>query len=97
MGFRPTRPQNEAGCLIDPPVSDPVAAKHKPLATADADPPDEPPGTSLLLSSDFGVSGFKTLPKKLVVLAEPIANSSIFVFPNITAPESQRFFDTVDS
>ena len=38
-----------------------------------------------------------TLPKKLVVLAEPMANSSMLVFPKSTAPESHRFLETVDS
>ena len=36
-----------AGCLIDPPVSVPVAAKHKSAATAAAEPPDDPPGVKL--------------------------------------------------
>ena len=51
MGFTPTTPQNEAGCLIDPPVSEPSAILHKPSATAAAEPPEEPPGT---LFSPFG-------------------------------------------
>ena len=38
-------PQSAAGCLIEPPVSVPVARGTRPAATADADPPDEPPGT----------------------------------------------------
>ena len=80
---------------MDPPVSEPVAAKHCPEATAAADPPDEPPGTRSFWSSER--IGFKTFPKKLVVLAEPIANSSIFVFPNIIAPFLHKFCDTVDS
>ena len=46
VGFIPTIPVNAAGCLIDPPVSVPVAAKHKSAATAAADPPDEPPGVN---------------------------------------------------
>ena len=37
-----------AGCLIEPPVSVPVAAKHKSAATADAEPPDEPPAVNFL-------------------------------------------------
>ena len=75
---------------MEPPVSDPVAAKQSPAATEDADPPEDPPGTkSLSLFFDF--NGFITLPKKLVVLAEPIANSSIFVLPKRTAPEFHKF------
>ena len=46
MGLIPTTPQKLAGCLIEPPVSVPVAPKHKSAATAAAEPPDEPPGAS---------------------------------------------------
>ena len=42
-GLNPTTPQYEAGSLTDPPVSDPNAAKHIPLATEAADPPELPP------------------------------------------------------
>ncbi len=54
MGFNPTTPQNDAGCLIEPPVSEPSAQTASPDATAAADPPDEPPGT-LVLSQGFFV------------------------------------------
>jgi len=45
--LNPVTPQKAAGCLIDPPVSVPVAPKHSPAATALADPPEEPPDTFL--------------------------------------------------
>ena len=70
---------------MEPPVSVPVAKEHKFAATAEADPPEEPPGT---LS---GSIGFNTFPKKLVSLEEPIANSSIFVLPKFTVPEFESF------
>ena len=38
-------PQSEAGCLIEPPVSEPSAQGASPPATAAAEPPPEPPGT----------------------------------------------------
>src|SRR3954466_348153 len=41
----PTVPVNAAGCRIEPPVSVAVAPIHSCAATADAEPPDEPPGT----------------------------------------------------
>src|ERR1700710_1488086 len=47
----PTMPANAAGWRIEPPVSVPVAPRQSPAATADAEPPDEPPGTSLVLSN----------------------------------------------
>ena len=48
---------NEAGCLIEPPVSVPIVAGVKSAANADEDPPDEPPGTN------WSPTGLITLPK----------------------------------
>ena len=45
MGFSPTVPVKEAGCLIDPPVSVPIVTGVKLAAKADEEPPDDPPGT----------------------------------------------------
>ena len=42
----PTVPVNAAGWRIEPPVSVAVAPAQSQAATAVADPPDEPPGTS---------------------------------------------------
>ena len=42
----PTIPQNAAGWRIEPPVSVPIAPRQRPAATAAAEPPEEPPGTS---------------------------------------------------
>ena len=41
VGSIPTTPQYAAGCLIEPPVSEPKLNGTKPAATAAADPPDE--------------------------------------------------------
>ena len=41
--------------------------------------------------------GLNTGPKAEVSLDEPMANSSMLVLPNITAPASHRFWVTVDS
>ena len=43
VGFMPTKPVMAAGKRIEPPVSVPVAAIANPDATADVEPPDEPP------------------------------------------------------
>src|SRR5580700_4955157 len=43
-GFRPKRPQAEAGVRIEPPPSLPCAAGTIPPATAAEAPPEEPPG-----------------------------------------------------
>ena len=43
VGFNPTTPQSAAGCLIEPPVSEPSEQMAVPEATAAAGPPLEPP------------------------------------------------------
>jgi hypothetical protein len=45
LGLKPTTPQHAAGTRTEPPVSVPIAATAAPLATAAADPLDDPPGT----------------------------------------------------
>ena len=57
VGFKPTVPVNEAGCLIEPPVSVPIVAGVRSAAKALAEPPDYPPGTV------FSAIGFITFPK----------------------------------
>src|SRR3989338_7370709 len=91
VGLRPIRPVCAAGCLIEPPVSEPSAATAIPPATAAADPPDEPPGIR-------GVSrGFFVGPKAEFSVELPIANSSIFVLPRKTAYWFFSFSITVAS
>src|SRR4029078_5098253 len=63
-------------------------------ADAAAEPPEEPPGTSLRLSP-LRFHGFSTPPKWLVMFDEPMANSSRVVLPTITAPAFHRFAVTV--
>ena len=91
VGLSPTVPVNEAGWRIDPPVSVPMVAGVNFAAKADAEPPEDPPGTR------FSPIGFWTFPKKLVSLDDPIANSSQFNFPSKIAPFSHKLFVTVDS
>ena len=43
VGLSPTRPHSLAGMRIEPPPSLACATATMPLATAAADPPDEPP------------------------------------------------------
>ncbi len=47
----PTVPVKAAGWRIEPPVSVAVAPAQRKAETAEAEPPDEPPGTSCMLSS----------------------------------------------
>ena len=73
-------PQSAAGCLIEPPVSEPSAHGAMPAATAAAEPPDEPPGTR------SGSHGLCVGPKAEFSVDEPIANSSMFVLPRSDRP-----------
>src|SRR5204863_302798 len=84
VGLRPTTPHMAAGCLIDPPVSDPNASGVMPAATATADPPLEPPG---IRSS---AHGFLVGPNAEFSVDDPMANSSQLVFPTMTAPAASR-------
>ena len=43
VGLSPTSPQHDAGMRIEPPPSFACATGTMPLATAAADPPDDPP------------------------------------------------------
>ena len=76
---------------MEPPVSVPVAAGVRRAATAAAEPPDEPPGTRVLSQ------GLLTLPMALFSLDEPMANSSMFSLPSVTAPAAASLLTMVAS
>src|SRR6185312_11301436 len=80
VGFTPTTPQNAAGCLTLPPVSEPRAISVIPAATAAAEPPEDPPGLRA------GSTGLRVGPYALVSVEDPMANSSMFVLATTTAP-----------
>ena len=61
-----------------------------------AEPPDEPPGTSMVLAPSRR-QGLTTGPKHEVSFDEPMANSSMATFPRITAPADLRRATTVAS
>jgi len=65
---------------MDPPVSEPTARAHSLAAVAAAEPPEEPPGTR------EASQGLCVGPKPEFSVDEPMANSSMLVFPRITAP-----------
>ena len=91
MGRTPTIPVSAAGCLIDPPVSDPIARGASYALTAAADPPLDPPGVRARSH------GLKVGPYAEFSVDEPIANSSIFVLPRMTIPASLILETTVES
>ena len=70
---------------MEPPVSEPRAAKASPAATAAQEPPEEPPGTWLVFQ------GLWVMPKAEVSVVLPMANSSMFVFPMTIMPASLSF------
>jgi hypothetical protein len=54
-------PVKAAGWRMEPPVSVPVAPRHRSAATAAADPPEDPPGVSA--ASELPArQGFTALP-----------------------------------
>src|ERR1700709_1961224 len=92
----PTVAVNAAGCRIEPTVYVAGAPMHNSAATADAEPPDEPPGTSVVLDPSRR-HGLTTGPKHEVSFDEPIANSSLLSLPSSTAPSRHSCEVTVDS
>src|SRR5271165_5002901 len=83
--LKPTTPQHAAGNRQEPAASVSSVAKHMPLATAAADPLDEPPA----MKSAF--HGFFTGPKALSSPVVPIPRRCMFVLPTIIAPASFNF------
>src|ERR687883_744113 len=91
VGRRPTMPQSAAGCLIEPPVSEPSAHGARPAATAAVEPPEEPPGTRSVSH------GLRVGPKPEFSVDEPMANSSMFVLPSSGRLASRQRSATVAS
>src|SRR4051812_49877227 len=89
-------PVKAAGWRIEPPVSVPVAPSASRAATAEAEPPEEPPGTSGVFAP-FRRHGEITGPYADVSFDEPMANSSQLVLPSSTAPSRHKFSVTADS
>ena len=77
----PTMPQNAAGIRIEQPKSVPCASGTMPVATATAEPPDEPAGLSA------GFHGLRVAPNSALLVLAPQANSGVFVLARTMAPE----------
>ena len=78
--LRPAIPQNAEGMRIEPPLSEPKAMSAAPVATATAEPLEEPPGTSV------GLRGLTGVPKYSLIPDPPCANSTRFALPTSRAP-----------
>src|SRR3984957_12224134 len=80
VGRRPTIPQKAAGRRTDPPKSVPWAIGTIPVATATAEPPDDPAGLSA------GFHGLRVGPNSALLVLAPQANSGVLVLASTMAP-----------
>src|SRR3954464_11070868 len=87
-GFRPTKPQHDAGTRIEPVPSPPDAAGTTPAATAAAEPPLEPPG---VIAGDHG---FTVGPNSEGSVVQWLPHSGVLVLPNTTSPAA-RYRSTI--
>lgn len=109
-GLKPYTPQKAPGRRTEPPVSVPIATRHRPPATDAAAPPDDPPGARGATLSRSGddtllyTAGLATGPCTECAFSAlrqrttyPIANSSQFVRAVIFAPAALSASTTVAS
>ena len=75
---------NDAGIRIEQPKSVPCASGTMPVATATAEPPDEPEGLSA------GFHGLRVTPNTSLKVLSPAANSRVLVLPSTMAPAAFR-------
>src|SRR3979490_1661340 len=80
----PTIPQNDAGIRIEQPKSVPCASGTIPVATATADPPEDPAGLSA------GFQGLRVTPNTSLKVLAPAANSGVLVLPSTIGPAPLR-------
>src|SRR5687768_12931353 len=80
VGLSPNRPQHDAGMRMDPPPSPPPAHGTIPLATAAADPPEDPPVVREVSH------GFRAGPNSSGSVYGVSPNSGVFVLPTIMRP-----------
>ena len=73
-------PQNAAGMRIEQPKSVPCASGSMPVATATAEPPEEPAGLSA------GFHGLRVAPNTGLTVLAPAANSGVLVLASTMAP-----------
>src|SRR6266511_2020335 len=83
VGLSPTSPHSLAGIRIDPPPSLACATGTMPLATAAADPPDDPP------VEWSGFHGLRAGGKLFASVVTVVPNSGTFVRPRGTKPAAR--------
>src|SRR5262245_62956422 len=82
-GLSPDRPHTEDGMRMEPPPSDPVASGTRPAASADADPPDEPP------AERSRAQGLRVGPKSSLTVSGFQPSSGVLVLPTTTHPAAR--------
>src|SRR5690242_13597566 len=83
VGRKPTIPENAAGLRSDPPVSEPEHIGTMPVASATAEPPDDP-------AADFsGSNGLPVTPYTAFRVLAPAPNSGVLVLPTTIAPAAR--------
>ena len=83
-GRIPTTPHKAAGMRNEPPVSDPVQIGKRSVASAAAEPPDEPPAFKL------GLKGLPVAPHTGLRVFAPAPMSGVLVFAVTIAPAARR-------
>ncbi len=76
-------PQNDAGLRRLPPVSEPVASGTMPVASATAEPPDDP------AADKAGSNGLPVAPYTALRVLAPAPHSGVLVLPRMTAPAAR--------
>ena len=84
--LKPTMPHSAAGMRMEPPVSEPRPATHRPAATDTAAPEEEPPG----MRATCGSAGLAGVPKCGLAPTPENANSLMFVLPSTAAPAARK-------
>src|SRR5450830_196054 len=82
-GRKPTTPHLAAGIRKEPPVSEPLHKGSRSVASAAAEPPDEPPALS------SGLNGLPVAPQTVLRLLAPAPISGILVLPATIAPAAR--------
>ena len=72
LGRNPTIPQKLAGLRSEPPRSEPLAIQAMPVASATAEPPDDPAHDSAVFQ------GLRVIPKTSLNVLAPAPNSGVF-------------------
>jgi hypothetical protein len=83
VGLSPYAPENDAGILIEPAWSPPIAMSHSPVTTSTAEPLEEPPAVRV------GSWGLGTGPVSEVWLPSDTPRCSHVALPTILPPASR--------